>query len=319
MEDLSVAVLMSTYNGEKYLEEQIESILNQKYDNIHLYIRDDGSKDDTHKIIKKYSDNNSKVSFINEHSIKNIGVVRSFFSLLLTTKADLYMFSDQDDIWLPSKVSDSVRKIKQLDYINRPCVVYSNLKIVNEKLEGNDLLLDQHWQTLPYLLFTNNAYGCTMLFNNTLKDKIKFNSINYDRIFMHDWWLMLIAAEFGEIKYLSEPTILYRQHGDNQVGADSKSVYSRVLRLINQKIDRVKLKRSVNLAAEFLSEYREEMGENINFQYIKEYGELEFKSSFLNNIRLVLKLPPKSVHPMKELFYAYILTVYYRDFKKDDK
>ena len=318
MVELPVAVLMSTYNGEQFLESQINSILNQDYDNIHLYIRDDGSRDGTINIIKEFCKRDSRVTFINELDICNLGVVRSFMRLLEEIDSELYMFSDQDDVWLPSKISDSVSRIYSMNYKYDPCVVYTNLQVVDSNLKGEKTLLDHDWQDFADLLFTNNAYGCTMLFNKKLKEKINFNNLNYSNIYMHDWWLMLITAAYGEIAYINKPTILYRQHIDNQVGADSKSIASRIRRLLNQKIDRVKLQRSVLLAEEFLREYGDDNSLNpVIKEYIENYGRLPLTSSFINNLKLAVSLPPKSVHPMKQLFYCYILSWYYGDFKNE--
>lgn len=310
-----VAILMSTYNGESYLADQIDSIINQSYLDWHLYIRDDGSNDTTCDIIRHYSNKYSKISFVNDGNITNLGVIKSFMNLLENTDADFYMFSDQDDVWKQDKVLNTLRFIKQFDYKNKPVCVYTNLQVVNDKLQGNEPLLNHNWQDFLHLLFTNNAYGCTMMLNKQLKELVKFNSIEYSNVFMHDWWLMLIAAAFGEVGYLDKKTILYRQHGDNQVGASSKTLRSYINRIINPKRDRIALQRSVGLATEFYNEYgnAKKLDKYIK-KYIKNYGELNRKSSFFNNLRLVFRYPPLSVHFFKQLYYSYILVAYHSDY-----
>ena len=111
MSNENVAILMSTYNGEKYLEEQVKSIISQDYTDWHLYIRDDGSTDNTVNLIKKIARDNEKITFLNENKPKNLGVTGSFMDLLANTKAQYYMFSDQDDYWLPDKIKVTLEEM----------------------------------------------------------------------------------------------------------------------------------------------------------------------------------------------------------------
>lgn len=308
----TIAILMSTYNGEKYLAQQIDSIRKQSYKNWCLMIRDDGSSDDTVKIIEKYQSEDNRIEFLNQGAIRNVGVVRSFFELLRETEAEFYMFSDQDDYWLPNKVELALQEILKLDN-SQPNCVYTNLQIVDKDLNGKELLLKRNWQSFTNVLFTNNIYGCTMMINNSLKKMVNFKQIDYQRIYMHDWWLALIAAEFGNLRFIDQATILYRQHGTNQVGATNKSISSLLRRAFNHERDRKAMQRSVNFAVEFLEEYG---GKNTlkDEDYIKNYGRLNKDSNFLNNLRLVMKLPPKSIYNLKEVFYAFILVIYHKDY-----
>lgn len=308
----TIAVLMSTYNGEDYLAQQIESIQKQSYEDWRLFIRDDGSSDDTVKIIEEYQKKDRRIRLINQGHIKNIGVVRSFFELLENVDADFYMFSDQDDYWLPNKIKVTLEEMLEYNF-DLPNCVYTNLQIVDKNLNGEERLLKCNWQSFTNVLFTNNVYGCTMMINNSLKRMVNFKQIDYQRIYMHDWWLALIAAEFGNLRFIDKATILYRQHGSNQVGATNKSISSLLKRVFNHERDRKAMRRSVNFAIEFLKEY----GNNKNLideNYINRYGKLDKESSFFNNLRLVLKLPPKSIYRLKEIFYSFILVIYYRDY-----
>lgn len=308
----TIAVLMSTYNGEDYLGQQIESIQKQSYEDWRLFIRDDGSSDDTVKIIEEYQKKDRRIQLINQGHIKNIGVVRSFFELLENVDANFYMFSDQDDYWLPDKIKVTLEEMLKYNF-DLPNCVYTNLKIVDKNLNGEERLLKRNWQSFTNVLFTNNVYGCTMMINNSLKRMVNFKKIDYQRIYMHDWWLALIAAEFGNLRFIDKATILYRQHGSNQVGATDKSFSALLQRLLNHERDKKAMQRSVNFAIEFLKEY----GNNKNLideNYINRYGKLDKESSFFNNLRLVLKLPPKSIYRLKEIFYSFILVIYYRDY-----
>lgn len=310
-----VAILLSTYNGEKYLEQLIESICNQSFTNWNLYIRDDGSKDNTIKIINKYLEKDKRIKFINQKKVRNLGVVRSFFELFQEVDADFYMFSDQDDFWLPNKVEKTINRMLSLEYNQEPICVYTNLRVVDQNLNGNELLLNRGWQKFTELLFTNNVYGCTMMVNHKVKELVKFDKIDYDNIFMHDWWLTLLAAAFGTVSFINEPTILYRQHEDNQVGAASKSFRSLVKRVLNNNEDRLKMKRSVRFATELLKNYEKTNFSEKDFQYVRNYGQLKEKSSLIHNIKIAFATPPKSIHKLKEIFYFYILIVYYKDYR----
>lgn len=307
MSNENVAILMSTYNGEKYLEEQVKSIISQDYTDWHLYIRDDGSTDNTVSLIKKITRDNEKITFLNENKPKNLGVTGSFMDLLANTKAQYYMFSDQDDYWKQDKIQKSILLLKQHNHKRKPICVYTNLQIVDDNLEGNELLLTKTWQDFPKLFFTNNLYGCTMLFNNFLKEKIKFNRLNYDNIYVHDWWLALVCAIFGEIYYLDEPTILYRQHYGNQIGATSKNINVLIKRLFSKSKDEKSLQSTILFAEELEKLYGAELKSSNIQGYVKNYATILNKSSFFNNLKIILRFPPKSVHLSKELFYMYIL------------
>lgn len=306
MNENTVAILMSTYNGAKYLKDQLQSIINQSYSNWHLYIRDDGSSDETGEIIKSYAKKDSRISIIHD-TLGNIGSVRSFFYLLEQVDSNFYMFSDQDDYWKQDKIQKSILLLKQHNHKRKPICVYTNLQIVDDNLEGNELLLTKTWQDFPKLFFTNNLYGCTMLFNNFLKEKIKFDQLNYDNIYVHDWWLALVCAIFGEIYYLDEPTILYRQHYGNQIGATSKSINVLIKRLFSKSKDEKSLQSTILFAEELEKLYGAELKSSNIQGYVKNYATISNKSSFFNNLKIILRFPPKSVHLSKELFYMYIL------------
>ena len=309
-----VAILMSTYNGEEYIEEQLNSIINQSYSNWRLYIRDDGSSDKTIEIAKKYSSKYPNISILPEKVKENLGVVHSFMKLLENTEADFYMFADQDDFWKKDKVKDTLSMMMKQDYQNIPVCVHTNLSIVNstltEKVQSEPKRV---WNEFQKVLFSNCVTGCTAMINNKLKEKIKFNDIDYHNIAMHDWWIALIAAQFGKLVYLNEETILYRQHGTNVDGSQKKNTISYILyRLTHYDSDRKELMKEIKIISEFNREY----GSNVSgkdAKYLQKYGDLVNNSSFFHNLVLVCKLPPKERTLGGTLFFSYLLVLFNKD------
>lgn len=311
--DKRVAILMSTYNGEKYLTEQIESIVNQSFPNWVLYIRDDGSTDKTTEIIKKFTRKYSNIIFFNEDNIKNVGIVKSFIYLLENVSADYYMFSDQDDVWLKNKVQDSVELANRNN--TTPLCIFSDLEIVTQDLHPVRRMNGSNvWTSFTKLLFTNCVTGCTMLFNDKLKRLIKFSELDFDLIYMHDWWIGLLAALFGKVIYLNEATILYRQHGDNVVGGTEKDTLQHDLyRITNLNPERAQAKRIVNVSYELNREYGDKV-KGKQAEYIAKYGNLRKTSSFWGNLRLVNHLTPQRINLKGKLFFSCLFIVYHKDF-----
>lgn len=224
----SVAVLMSTYNGEKYLREQIDSILNQSEVDIQLVIRDDGSADGTKKILQEYRKNKN----ITIKYGKNLGVGVSFMKLLCANiEADYYAFADQDDIWMEDKLICAVRMLETQE---GPALYGSNQMIANENGES----VGVRYKQKPPCDFVNSIVscrisGCTMVMNRKLRvemsKKINFPSRKYLQIRIHDSWTLAFANAFGVFIYDETPHILYRQHGDNVVGVKHETFIERVL------------------------------------------------------------------------------------------
>ncbi|GEL13683.1 glycosyl transferase family 2 [Lapidilactobacillus concavus DSM 17758] len=222
-----IAILMSTYNAEKYLSEQIESIIKQDTASWRLYIRDDGSTDKTCEIISRYAQNNERIIFINENSRQNLGVTRSFLWLLKNVSADFYMFCDQDDYWLSTKVRETLQEMLAQQYEDIPVLVHSDLEVVDANLE---LIASSFFErqglpkntVLTNLVVQNNVTGCTVMVNQKLKQSVAIVS---DKVIIHDWWLALIATCLGKVVFVDKPLIKYRQHGNNVIG--SSTVFSK--------------------------------------------------------------------------------------------
>ncbi|WP_242364369.1 glycosyltransferase family 2 protein [Limosilactobacillus antri] len=318
MDNKEVAILMSTYNGEKYLRDQVKSILEQTYRNWHLYIRDDGSTDETQSIISEFETKYpEKITFFNKDKVENKGVVKSFMEMLAGTEADFYMFSDQDDVWKKEKVAKSVKAMLKQDYSQKPICIHTDLQVVNANLEGDEVMNGTRiWHDFQHLLFSNCITGCTMMVNQVVKSMMHFGTIDYDKIYMHDWWIGLICAEFGEIVYLNDPLILYRQHGDNVVGSYEKNTISHyIYRIFHQEPEREHMKRVVNIANEFDKLFGKQM-QGKDYEYVHKYGSLTKKASFLRDLVLGMKLVPQRMTPKGKLFFTYLITVYNQDLKE---
>ena len=220
-----VDILVATYNGEKYIKEQIESILNQTYQNIQIIISDDCSKDRTREILKEYEKNEKIKVFYQE---KNLGYVKNFEFLLNKVENELYMLCDQDDVWKKEKVEKTVEKLQKenLD------LVFGDLEVVDENLNTikksyNDYMhlsrkIEKHLSSYKLQYIYNCMTGCTILSKKEFLPQVLPFPTN-SKYMIHDYWLGLIIALNGKVGYLKEPYILYRQHGNNQVGISKAS------------------------------------------------------------------------------------------------
>ncbi|WP_294272869.1 glycosyltransferase family 2 protein [uncultured Chryseobacterium sp.] len=231
-----IAILLSTYNGEKFLEQQIESVLVQSFQNWDLFIRDDGSTDSTLSIIERFCTKYNNIHLF--ECSENIGACESFLWLLKNTDAEYYMFCDQDDIWQPDKISLSLNLMKETELkytVGLPILIHTDLKVVDTNLKeisrsfwSYAKLKQRYLSDFNYLGVCNGVTGCTTLINQNVKD-IVF-PIN-TKPPMHDYFIALKVAKYGKIVFLNTPTILYRQHQKNEVGATNINVGYFFLRL----------------------------------------------------------------------------------------
>ncbi|CYW91627.1 glycosyltransferase family 2 protein [Streptococcus suis] len=220
---MKVNILMSTYNGQQFLAEQIRSIQEQTYTDWTLFIRDDGSSDNTKEILKDFERQDSRVHLIDSDKSDNLGVIKSFHKLVNHDRADYYFFSDQDDVWLPNKLELSLNEAQNYP-ANLPLMVYMDLKVVNQDLEimTESMVKSQshHANTeLVQELTENTVTGGVAMINHTLAEMWQ----ETDGILMHDWYLALLASAFGNLVFIDQPGELYRQHSDNVLGARTLS------------------------------------------------------------------------------------------------
>ena len=245
-----VAVLMATYNGEQYISEQIDSILAQTDKDWKLYIHDDGSSDNTVAIIREYALKYPEKIVVLEGG-KTGGAKNNFFYLFSQVEAPYYMCADQDDVWLPEKIQttrNAMNKLQGTDALEdgadtgkdeNPCLVFTDLTVVDGQLQviaekmSAYQGLDCQKVSFNRVLIQNVVTGCTMMANRSLRDElVKLN--DYRDVLMHDWWAALVAAAFGKITFINEPTILYRQHGKNSVGAQNANKFGYMLKRMMQ-------------------------------------------------------------------------------------
>lgn len=219
-----IAVLIATYNGQKFLSKQLNSLLAQTNKSWHGFIHDDGSTDRTPEIIKQYARKYPE-HFTVVDGPPSGGAKENFFYLLKQVEAPVYMFCDQDDVWLDFKIEKSYEELRKIDSREDiPALVFTDLKVVDSNLNiisdsmNESSKLKSEICTADKLVMNNAVTGCTTIFNHCLRDAaLKFQNI--DNVIYHDWWIGLVAAKFGNIHFLDLPTILYRQHGGNEVGA----------------------------------------------------------------------------------------------------
>lgn len=217
---MRVCIILSTYNGEKYLSQQLDSIFQSAEDmEIFLYARDDGSKDDTIQILEQYGKKNNIEVKIDAG--ENVGSARSFLLAIRNCpKADYYAFCDQDDVWLPKKISTAVQQIGNTE---QPILWCSDYQVTDADL--NVMIpsaLKQPIQDDVRSMFYNNVPGCTMVFNWALMQKLRMVEIS--KIRMHDIMAMNVALITGKIYFEKNSFVLYRQHGNNVLGYRHKKI-----------------------------------------------------------------------------------------------
>lgn len=225
----TIHILLSTYNGEKYLKQQLDSVLSQVDVHPEIYIRDDGSTDTTIHILKNYQKNHDNIHVQYEN---NIGYVQSFWQLVQDShKADYYAFCDQDDIWDINKCISAIQLLKK-EAADLPLLYTSNVLPVNNDLEpiadkGFDV---ESVLSYPESLARGALPGCTYVFNDVLMKEIqKYQGPQIS----HDWTVYLICNAIGKIIYDPTSHIRYRIHGDNTVGTHNMRLSKKIHRFIS--------------------------------------------------------------------------------------
>lgn len=224
MNEKKIQILMATYNGEKYLDEQLESIISQTYKNWEILIRDDGSKDNTISIVEKYKKKYPNKIFLIKDNSNNLGACYNFLKLLEWASSEYIMFSDQDDIWLKNKIEITLNEMIENEsvYPNLPIAIHTDLKVIDS---DKNIIYDSYYKfikldprkqiKLGHILIRNALTGCTVMINKKLLSLI----IPYPNgILMHDLWIYFIANIFGKSIFIDRQTILYRIHDNNTIG-----------------------------------------------------------------------------------------------------
>lgn len=257
-----IDILMATYNGEKFLRPQLDSILQQSNQDWRLMIRDDCSTDETVEVIKEYQLLRPEQIRLIQAEQPSGSAQNNFFQLLQYSSAEYTMFADQDDVWLPQKIQLTLDKMQQMvqQYgAETPLLVHTDLAVVDSFLRIlNPSLfqmqnMDAARNKLNNILVQNIVTGCTMMVNRPLLDLV--TEIPKHAV-MHDMWLALVAAAFGEIGFVDRATMLYRQHGDNANGAKNvKTISYTIQKLRRMKEIHANLLEQYHQAREFLSLY----------------------------------------------------------------
>ena len=222
-------ILLATYNGEKYLRQQLDSILHQDDDRWHLTASDDGSSDGTCAILDEYAA--AYPDKITHHrSGRRFGCARDHFLYLMRQcQADYMLFCDQDDVWHPDKLRLSMGALQNMEWTfgsETPLLVFTdqaavdrNLNVIHPSMTAYQRR-PVHCLDWRSLMMQNVVNGCTMAFNRTLAN-MAAQCPDDSLLPMHDGWIAIIAARFGQIKYIDQATMDYRQHGHNSVGAEN--------------------------------------------------------------------------------------------------
>lgn len=255
-----VEVLLAAYNGDKYLNDQLDSIMAQSYPVWRLTVRDDGSTDNTVKIIKDYIGKfPGKVRLV-DGGPKRLGPCGNFSKLLEVSEAGYVMFSDQDDRWLPDKVELTLRAMLESEarFEGAPVLVHTDLYVTDGDLNvisksfWDYHKLDPLKKGLNSLLTFNNVVGCTVMINSALR---RLATPVPQEALVHDAWLALVASAFGHIEHIGAPTVLYRQHGENVLGVTRYPLGYLASRLASFEKTVALLRRIVAQARAFHSAY----------------------------------------------------------------
>lgn len=268
-----IAVLMSTYNGEKYLKQQIDSILRQNVNaKVDLWVRDDGSNDTTCDILKSYAE----AGKLNWYNGKNLHSASSFMNLIKNVKDyDYYAFADQDDIWEVNKLKIGLEKIRDFNKI--PTLFFSNASLVDAELNPIGRNVYRNYPKLDFdtLCCAGGLLGCTMVFNDKLAESLRITPDKVN-IIMHDFYAAQVCKALnGKIIYSHQPLVKYRQHSNNVVG-----VSVGMLSTLRDRISEITQKPSVGIADQarvVLSVYKEiEYSKRIWLMKVEKYEESLF-------------------------------------------
>lgn len=218
-----IDILLATYNGAKYIDLQIFSLINQSYTDWKLYIHDDGSTDNTVEIIKKWVSKDSRIIFIDDED-KHLGPGNNFLHLLKYSTSEYICFCDQDDFWFENKLDEYVQKMDSKDNSKPNCCIFSAYLWNKTAITP---FLNEMPKNLESLLFTGGTQGCSMVFNKELVKKTSI--ISNQSIFLHDYLVAFIAMVFGEYMSSSSRLMLYRQHSENVTAHMPKNKVEKIL------------------------------------------------------------------------------------------
>lgn len=229
---MKIAILMSTYNGEKYLKEQLDSLLNQDLQPTKIFIRDDGSKDDTVNLLEDYASN---YNIIDYYCGKNVGPAKSFFELINKYDGyDYYALCDQDDVWFKDKLSTAINLLEKEDK-DIPLLYGGRFILTDEKLNPikSDISKLYSFNDFAHSLIYHSAPGCTFIFNEAARKQIIKYDVNKEYCVIHDAIIHKVVTMFGKMILDEEPHMYYRQHKGNAIGLTANKVTETFHRINN--------------------------------------------------------------------------------------
>lgn len=289
-----VVVLLATFDGSRYLQQQLDSIAAQSHIHWRLVVADDGSRDDTLAIVQRFFEKHpDRVRIVRDGPVRSAR--DNFFRLLrVAGPAPYFAFCDQDDVWSLDKLERLVRRCQQLEtqHGDQPCLVYSDLAVVDAQLSLlNPSFMDQV-RARPdrishkTLLAENAIPGCAMLLNAALADVFRTREFDPTRAVMHDWWIALLASTVGHISYVPISLVNYRQHATNTLGSVERSGLAFTLSKLFWG-DRSAALQSYTQAEAFLGAYADLLDPGVR-EEMRAFASLRHRHKF-ERIRLILK------------------------------
>ena len=274
----TIDILLATYNGAAFLEEQLDSIVTQTRPDWRLIARDDGSTDRTPEILQAFRERHPDKVVMLEDGDGNLGLVQNFSRLMEHSTAPYAAFCDQDDVWIPEKLELSLAKMRELEReqgAETPLLVFTDLEVVDEDLK---VINSSSWHfanlrpdrcnSLNRLLLQNVVTGCTVLMNRPLVGKaVPIPSDAH----VHDWWVALAASTFGRAAYVSRRTVRYRQHDRNLLGASPGTLFVHLIRLpiylfeivFEHEHGRCRVQKMYRQGAAFYRRYRDHLEDDV--------------------------------------------------------
>lgn len=290
-------MLVATYNGEAFLPQLLDSLLQQSHARVNIIIGDDGSRDRTRAVVDAYRSKSGRLDFHDFSAEASHGASANFSRLMSKAGSDYVMFCDQDDVWLPTKIERTLRLMRSVEAergADLPILVHTDLRVV-----GRDLapIAESMWRSqgidpgqisVRRLMVENNVTGCTAMINRAL---LRLVGDVPPQAIMHDWWIALAAANFGAIAHLPEQTILYRQHGGNAVGAKSwgaAAIYRQMIDVLTGGRAAASVQKTIDQAAAFLARHGDRMDDTTRtvftrYAAVKSMPKLERKLFLIRN------------------------------------
>ena len=271
-----VEILLATYNGERYLREQLDSLFHQDYKNWIIRACDDASTDGTYKILEEYKEKYPDKFILAKNEAGFGSAKTNFMHLICSSTCDYVMCCDQDDIWLPNKISMTLQAMKENEQQEAPVLVHTDLKVVDSELNILSESFFEHSNfrkefQLNEILIQNFVTGCTMMMNRHLVNLMR-RVHDCEHILMHDWLASVLATGVGKVVFVDMPTMLYRQHTINSVGAKKYG-----FALFVSKLKEAKMRQSLvdtTVQAKKIAELYQDILEEEKYKFIHQYGTL---------------------------------------------